>query len=54
MQEIAKKLKIWKEFVAKQNIGQDKQKRIGELSMHRERNLATVSELLPQIWELQN
>ena len=53
MQEIAKKLKNWEEFAAKNHIEQDKQELRNCLCFKRG-NPTTVSQLLTQIRELQN
>ena len=52
MQESAKKLKNWGEFVVKKT-DRARQARIDELSMHQEKNRETVSQLLAYIRELQ-
>ena len=53
MQEVAKKLKNWEEFVVKKQFEQDKQEKMN-LSLHQERNPTTVGQLLTQIQELQD
>ena len=53
MQENAKKLNNWEEYVAKKLSKRDKQE-VNELSVQQRRNPTTVSQMMAQIQDLQN